>query len=228
MNTFIKSPFRRMAPILAGALVVLNPASFRAAAADYEPELFKTLKLVYAETFDGPLNTNFWEVRQHSTWKIEDGVLTGSQSSKEFQAKMIAKGDKAHAGFKPVIWLKQIPENFVCVMRMRYNAKDYIPRFPLLDLGHHIHTLTFSPKKTTLTIRKNVETLALDEPFLPLNQWVDVVIEQKKGAILLKIDGKKHVFHSPNIDGTGQHQIDFKGVNFGTCQIDHVTIWEGK
>lgn len=201
--------------------------TLQAAGVEYKSELFKSTKLVYEDTFDRQLNTNFWEIRQSSTWVIKDGVLTGSPSSKEFQDKMIAKGDKAHAGFKPVIWLKQVPENFVCTMRMRYNAKAYQRGFPLLDLGHHVHTLVFSEKMTTLTIKKDVETIKLDEQFLPLNKWVDVTLELKKGTLLLKVDGKKHLFKSPQIDMTGQHQIDFKGVDFGTCQIDHIKLWEG-
>ncbi|MGV3755528.1 MAG: hypothetical protein ACO1QS_09115 [Verrucomicrobiota bacterium] len=200
----------------------------QAAEPEYKSELFKSTKLVYADSFDGTLNTNFWEIRQSSTWKIKDGVLTGSQSAKEFQEKMIAKGDKAHAGFKPVIWLKQVPENFVCTMRVRYDAKAYQKGFPLLDVGHHIHTLAFNEKVTTLAIKKNVETLPVEQPLFSLNEWHDVVIELKKGALLLKIDGKKHLFESKNIDGTGQHQIDFKGVDLGTCQIDHIKLWEGK
>ncbi len=196
-------------------------------AADYQPELFKSTKLIYADTFDGPLNTDFWEVRQSSTWAIKDGVLTGNPSSKEFQEKKKASADPSHAGLKPVIWLKKVPENFVCTMRLRYDAKAYQKGFPLLDLGHHIHTLIFSEKATTLTIKKNVETLPADQSLFALNQWHDVAIELKKGAIVLKIDGKKHVFQSANIDGTGQHQIDFKAVDFGSCEIDDVKLWEG-
>jgi hypothetical protein len=56
---------------------------------------------------------------------------------------------------------------------------------------------------------------------------VDVAIELKKGTLLVKIDGKKHLFQSTNIDMTGQHQIDFKGIDLGTCQIDHIKLWEG-
>ncbi|MEN3940626.1 hypothetical protein WJU23_04975 [Prosthecobacter sp. SYSU 5D2] len=199
-----------------------------AATPDYQPELFKSTKLVYEDTFDGPLNTDFWEVRQSSTWEVKDGILTGSQSSKEFQEKMIAKGDKAHAGFKPVIWLHKVPENFVCTLRMRYNAEAYHPKFPLLDLGHHVHTLVFGEKKTTLTIKKNVETVEIEEPLLPLNEWVDIAIELKKGTLLLSINGKKHLFTSPHIDMAGQQQIDFKAVDLGTCQIDHIKLWEGQ
>ncbi len=208
------------------AVFSLNPL-LQAGGPEYKSELFKNTRLVYEDTFDGPLNTDFWEIRQSSTWAIKNGVLTGSPSSKEFQEKMIAKGDKAHAGLKPVIWLKQVPENLVCVMRMRYDAKAYQKGFPLFDLGHHIHTLTFSEKATTLTIKKNVETINVNEQFLPLNKWVDVALELRKGTILLKVDGKKHIFESPQIDMVGQHQIDFKGVDFGACQIDHIKLWEG-
>ncbi len=195
--------------------------------ADDQPELFKSTKLVYADTFDGALNTELWEVRQSSTWAIKDGVLTGGPSSTEFQEKKKASADPSHAGLKPVIWLKQVPENFVCKMRVRYDAPAYQKGFPLLDLGHHIHTLTFSAKATTLTIKKDVETLPIDAPLFALNQWHDVAIEMKKGTLLLTIDGKKHRFDSAQIDMTGQHQIDFKAVDGGTCQIDNVKLWEG-
>lgn len=200
-----------------------------AADSAYVPQLFQSTKLVYADAFDTPdLNTDFWEVRQSSTWRIVEGVLTGSQSTKEFQEKMIAKGDKAHAGFKPVIWLRQVPENFVCTMRLRYNAKAHHPRFPLLDLGHHVHTLVFGEKTTTLTLKKKVQTVKAEAPLLTLNTWHEVAIELRKGSLLLTIDGKSRRFDSPHIDMAGQAQIDFKGIDFGTCQIDDVKVWEGR
>ena len=220
-------PLRLAALCFAFSCTVL-PSHAQTGDAEYKPELFQSLKLVYSDNFDGPLNTEFWEVRQSSTWIIQDGVLSGSQSSKEFQEKMIAKGDRAHAGFKPVIWLKQVPENFVCAMRMRYNAEDYHPKFPLIDLGHHIHTLTFGRAQTTLTLGKTSGPLVISEPLLPLNEWADIVIELKKGAILLQINGKKHRFESAQIDMTGHAQIDFKGVDFGSCQIDHIRLWKGE
>jgi len=213
------------------AILILAPFAnlpHGAAGADHRPELFMRAKLVYEDTFDRTLNADFWEVRQNTTWVIKDGVLTGGPSSKEFQEQKLASGDRAHAGFKPVIWLKKVPENFACALRVRHDAKGYQRGFPLLDLGHHIHTLVFSEKATTLTIKKDVETLPEKQPLFSLNQWHDVVIELKKGSILLKIDGKKRLFESKNIDMTGQSQIDFKGVDGGTWQIDHIKLWEGQ
>ncbi|MES2596634.1 MAG: hypothetical protein V4662_14925 [Verrucomicrobiota bacterium] len=212
------------------ALIGLTLSGHQGAQADspdYKPELFKSTKLVYEDRFDGgTLNADFWEVRQNTTWAVKDGLLSGSPSSKEFQEKK-ASDDPSHAGLKPVIWLKKVPENFVCTLRVRYDAKAYQKGFPLLDLGHHVHTLTFSEKATTLTIKKNVESLPAEQPLFTLNQWHDVAIELKKGKMLFMVDGKKHVFESKNIDMAGNSQIDFKAADFGTCQIDDVKLWEG-
>lgn len=223
----MKTP-RHFAPLFLLVLALAVSPGVQAGSPDYPSELFKTIKLVYEDDFDGPLNTEFWEVRQSSTWAIKDGVLTGSPSSKEFQEKKLASGDPSHAGLKPVIWLKKVPENFVCTMRVRFDAKAVQRGFPLLDLGHHIHTLSFSEKETALTIKKDVEKLAVEQPLFAFNQWHDVVIELKPGTILLKIDGQKHVFESKNIDMAGQAQIDFKAVDGGTCQIDSIRLWEEK
>ena len=215
-----------MKPLI--ALLLLVSSSWAADPA-YQPQLFKSLKLVYEDTFDGTaINTDFWEVRQNTTWAIKDGVLHGSESSKEFQAKKKVSNDPSHAGLKPVIWLKKVPENFVCSMRVRYDAAKYQKGFPLFDLGHHIHTISFSEKATTLAIKKNVESLPIEKPLFTLNAWHDVFIELKKGTLLLSIDGVKHVFESQNIDMTGQAQIDFKAIDQGTCQIDHIRLWEGQ
>jgi hypothetical protein len=221
------TPLRLAALCFAFTFIVL-PSHAQTADVEYKPELFQSMRLVYSDNFDGPLNTEYWEVRQNTTWAVKGGVLTGSPSSKEFQDRKKAGDDPSHAGLKPVIWLKKVPENFVCVMRVRYDATTYQKGFPLFDFGHHIHTLSFSEKATTLTIKKKVEILPVEQPLFALNQWHDVVIELKKGAILFKIDGKKHVFESKGIDMTGQAQIDFKAVDGGSCQIDSVRLWVGE
>lgn len=227
LQNSMKNPCNLLVPSLFWAVVSFAPV-FQAFAEDYKPELFKSTKLVYEDSFDsGKINEEFWEVRQSSTWVIKDGVLTGSQSSKEFQEKKIAAGDKAHAGFKPVIWLRQVPAEFVCTFRLKYSAEAYHPKFPLVDLGHHYHTLVFGEDKTTLVIKKDVQTMTVDKQFLPLNEWVDVAIELKKGAILLTMNGQKQIFESAEIDMGDQRQIDFKGVDFGTCEIDDIRVWEG-
>ncbi len=203
-------------------------AGLEAAPPQDHAELFTETVSIYADDFSGDsLNTTFWEVRQNTTWKIEGGVLTGSESAADFQARKIAAGDRSHAGLKPVIWLKGVPEQFVLSLRVRYDAAGYQRGFPLIDLGHHIHTLIFAADATTLRIKKNVQTVTVAEPRFSLNQWHELTIELRKGTLLVSIDGNRHRFDSPEIDMAGQAQIDFKGVDGGTCQIDQVRLWKG-
>ncbi len=197
-------------------------------AEDFKPELFESLKLVYEDDFSGAtLNSDFWQVRQGSTWAVKDGVLVGGPSPKEFQDKKIAEGDKAHAGFKPVIWLEKVPENLVVQFRVRFDGEDYMPGFPLIDVGHHVHTLTFSEGKTKLAIKKNEKVITTDKLAFPLNEWVDVAIELKKGVMLVRLNDKKLVVEDALIDMVDQQQIDFKGIDHGGIQIDDVRVYEG-
>lgn len=207
---------------------LLAPVAISAEDPRVDSELFETTRLVYSEDFDGELNLEFWEIRQGSTWKIEDGILKGSESPKEFQEKKIAAGDRAHAGFKPVIWLKQVPAEFVCTLRFRYTGEDSHPKFPLLDLGHHVHTISFGNDNTALKLAGARQPTLIDEPLLPLGEWVEAKIELKKGVLLFSLDGKTHRFESPHIDMGDQRQIDFKGLDFGTCEIDWIRVWAGQ
>lgn len=150
-------------------------------------DLFKKTTLVYSENFDhGPLDLDFWEIRQRSRWTVEDGILKGRQSAPEFQARKIAAGERAHAGIKPVIWLKQVPAEFVCTMRLRYNGAAFHPKYPLIDLG------------------------------------------LKKGTLLFSMNGETQRFDSDLIDMRDQRQIDFKGLNRGSCEIDWIRVWSGE
>jgi hypothetical protein len=123
-----------------------------AVADDYKPELFSKTKPVYADSFDGGMRKDFWEVRQETTWTIENGVLSGKPASVAYQEKKKASGDAAHAGLRPVIWLKQIPENFICTFRVRFDGQAYQKGFPLIDIGHHIS----QPLTRTLLQEANV------------------------------------------------------------------------
>lgn len=216
-----------MKPALLLSLAAVSGCS-ALVADEYRPELFASLKPVYEDDFaGGAIDAGHWQVRQGSTWTVKDGVLTGGPSPKEYQEKKIAEGDAAHAGLKPVIWLEKVPENLVVRLRLRYDAANYHPRFPLVDVGHHVITILFGKEKTTLVLKKDQKTVEAAAPLLALNQWADVAIELKKGSLVLVIDGRRTRFDDPLIDMAGQQQIDFKGVDGGGIQIDDVRVFEG-
>ena len=191
------------------------------------------MKLVYEENFNtnGPLVVGkHWVIRQSTQWNVKDGILTGGLAKPEFQKKMQAKGD-GHDGTRTVIFLKPVPKAYVVQMRVRYNetAKKGRDRGSLLDLGHHVNSFIFSKDQTKLTLQKK-KKIFIKGDFFPLNRWNTVTIEIKEGVILMQVNDRKEIIKDRLItldaDGKGQ-QIDFKGQDFGTVQIDWVKLYKG-
>ena len=157
-------------------------------------------------------------------------MLTGGLATKEYQEKMQSIGD-GHDGTRTVIWLRPVPKAFVVRMRVRYNEteKKGRNRGSLLDLGHHVNSFIFGEEHTRLTLQKKKKILIKDN-FFPLNQWNDVTIEIKEGVILIQVNRRKEVIRDELItlqtDREFQ-QIDFKGQDFGSVQIDWVKLYEG-
>jgi hypothetical protein len=54
----IRSRFACLSMLL---LALSCNSMLQAGSPEYKPELFKNTKLVYEDTFDGPLNPDFWE-----------------------------------------------------------------------------------------------------------------------------------------------------------------------
>ncbi|MBI1247458.1 hypothetical protein GC197_06370 [bacterium] len=213
---------------LAFLLVLTNTQS--AECEDYKPQLFKSVKLIYDEQFDtdGPITKDnpHWITRQGTPWNVKDGVLTGSIASEEYQKMMRAKGD-SHDGTRTVVWLKPVPEAFAIQMRVRYNnsGKKGRNRGCLLDLGHHVNSFIFGEEETTLTLQKK-KKIQIDGKFFPLNQWNGVTIEIKEGEIVMQVNDRKEVIRDPLITMKESQQIDFKGQDLETIQIDWVKLYE--
>jgi hypothetical protein len=215
-----------------GLLLTLSHGK-SAQADDYNPELFESIELIYAETFDtdGPLDVSKqWVIRQQTQWNVKDGVLTGDLATEEFQKKMQAKGD-GHDGTRPVVFLKPVPKAFVVQMRVRYNetSRKGRNRGSLLDLGHHVNSFIFGKDQTRLTLQKE-KKIDIKSKLFRLNQWNDVTVEIKEGAILIQVNDRKEIIKDPMITlqtESESQQIDFKGQDFGTVQIDWVKLYKG-
>ncbi|QDT60545.1 hypothetical protein SV7mr_30690 [Stieleria bergensis] len=207
--------------------------SGRAQANEYEPELFQSIELIYEEQFDKDAptpNPEHWVIRQETQWTVKDGVMTGAIATVEYQEKMRAIGD-GHDGTRPVIFLKPVPKAFVVQMRVRYNETDKKgrDRGSLLDLGHHVNSFIFGEEQTKLTLQKEMK-IFIKGDFFPLNKWNDVTIEIKEGFLLIQVNDRKEVIKDPLVTlktDSAVQQIDFKGQDFGTVQIDWVKLYKG-
>ncbi|MEM8912358.1 MAG: hypothetical protein AAGC97_11375 [Planctomycetota bacterium] len=205
----------------------------RAASADYEPRLLQSVELIYDEPFaeDGPLpNNERWVIRQNTRWSVKDGVLIGEVADEAYQKKMQAEGD-GHDGTRPVIFLTPIPSVFAVQMRVRYDETENKGRNrgSLLDLGHHANSFIFGSPQTKLTLQKE-KKIFIDGDFFPLNRWNDVTIEFKDGTLLIDVNGRTEIIEHPLIQLRTDReiqQLDFKGQDFGTVQIDWVKLYRG-
>lgn len=102
-------------------------------------------------------------------------------------------------------------------------------RGSLLDLGHHVNSFIFGHDQTTLSLQKK-KKFTLDRGFFPLNQWNDLTIEIKEGAIIIQVNDRKEIFKDDLItlqNDVEVQQVDFKGQDFGTVQIDWLKLYRG-
>lgn len=182
----------------------------------------KPENLVYADQFDGGFHKDSWEIRQETNWEVKDGFLIGTPSAPDYQAKMRAKKD-SHTGQWPIIRLLNIPAQFTCSMRLKYEGKDYERNRPLLDVGHHINSFLFRSKNTRLML-KNKKAIMRQGQFLPLNKWVDVKITLIEGRLEISIDGKVEVYENSEITMNGHSEFTFKGLTNGRILFDFVTL----
>ncbi len=201
----------------------------------YKPELFKSIKLVYEDDFskDGKPDPKQWKPQHNSSWVIKDNHLIGSPAPKEFQEEKLASGDAAHAGLKPVVFLKNIPENFVFQTRIKYEG-EFVgnQRYQML-FGHHLQDVKFGKKDTVLTLHNDKEKVHfMEDVLVSPGKWVEITAELKDGHFILIVDGIKKTFEDPIISMSKSKdkkslQIDFKGLNHGEVVIDWVKVYKG-
>ncbi|MEM9282959.1 MAG: hypothetical protein AAGA96_14120 [Verrucomicrobiota bacterium] len=199
----------------------------------YQPELFSSIEPFYETDFpeDGPHDLGKqWVIRQETQWNVIDGVLVGDLAPVEYQEKMQAIGD-THDGTRTVIFLKPVPKALVLQARIKYTETEKKGRDPgaLLDLGHHLNSLTFREEHTRLVL-KGGKKIFIEGDFFPLNEWNEITIEIKEGVLLIQVNDRKEIIEDPLISLASNsefQQIDFKGQDFGTIQIDWLKLYQG-
>ena len=182
--------------------------------------------VIYSDNFDGEFHKEAWEIRQSTKWEVKDGFLIGTPSPAEYQEMMRKKKD-SHTGQWPIIRLLNIPAQFTCNMRLKYEGKKFEKNRPLLDVGHHINSFLFKAESTRLKL-KNKEVLNTKGNFLPLNKWLDVNITLIEGKLTVKIGEKEEVYENDNVSMHGHSEFTFKGLTNGRILFDHVTLTEIK
>jgi len=190
-----------------------------------ESELFTSLKLLYADDFDGELNPEFWQKRTKN-WQVKDGILIGAQDFKTKEEAMKALNRDHHLGLGPVIRLEKIPPQFVCKIRFKYTGEAITESRPKIDFGHHVINFFLKDKGYNLRLLKS-ETFENRKSGFELGKWNDLHVEFKPGKMIIVMNGNRQVFEHEKVTLNDRKEFTFKALDGGTLEVDSVRLWEG-
>ena len=160
-------------------------------------------------------------------WVHVDGMLRGSPSSLEEQAKK-----KSHNGANPRLVFATTPAEYCAQFSIRFlgGEKAEENELPLIDLGHHVSALNLGGEQgVRLTINRHSLLVAQDESFkLENGKTYHFQIEVKGPETLIRIkDGPTLYANNEFLDGK-KRTIGLAGAMQGTIEIDDFAIWSVK
>jgi hypothetical protein len=194
--------------------------------AGLKPKHLKPGKTVFENDFEksGALDETRWQVRQGTRWSIENGALKGIPSTPEYQKKKKATG-KGHTGNIPRIYLLDPPRDFILSYRFKLEGGKPSGAVPLVEFGHHVSRVYFSPEGPRLLADHEKKTLAEIGTPLELDRWYNVLVEAKGDSIAVQIEGIGTLSgKDPFLEKTERPIIGFTGNVNGTIYLDDILL----
>ena len=191
-----------------------------------KPTHLKPGKILFQSDFSTTttLDKTHWQPRQGTRWAIGAGVLKGIPSSPEYQTKKKATG-KGHIGNVPRIYLLNVPKDYILSYRFKLEGGRQSKAVPLVEFGHHITRVFFSPEGPRLLIDHEKKTLAKIGTPLQLGQWYNVLVEVQGDSVVVQIEsigtlqGK-----DPFIGKSDRPMVGFTGNVNGTLYLDDIRL----
>jgi hypothetical protein len=170
-------------------LCILTLAASASYGTELNPKYLKPGRTVYQNDFSKsePLDKTRWQPRQGTRWTAEDGVLKGIPSTPEYQAKKKATG-KGHTGNIPRLYMLDTPQDFILSYRFKLEGGKSSARVPLVEFGHHVARIYFSPEGPRLLADHEEKTLAKIDTPLELGRWYHVLVEARGDTISVQIE----------------------------------------
>jgi hypothetical protein len=175
-----------------------------------------------------PLKRSEWIQRQGTRWAIEDGVLRGRPSTKEFQ-----DSKPNHKGYEARVSLPATPHEFIARFSIRFIDGAETRIVPFVEFGHHVARIKFS--ETGLSLVADGETVLLNETndfkYEP-GRWYHLLAEMKGDEFSVQFAGGptlygKHTrFKYPATKGGVG--LGIAGPRGGTVELDNFSLWSTK
>ncbi len=163
---------------------------------------------------------------QETQWKVADGLLHGTESTKEYQAQ---KPD--HNGASPMLDIPVTPYHYLATFSVRFIGGKENKNNPQIQFGHHIGTMRLLPGGSEiLADHEAVKVAAAPDFKLVDNQWYHVMVEVKGDEILVQF-ANGPVFYAKHpslaeVPKSGKKYLGFVGnPEGGVIQIDELNMW---
>lgn len=196
----------------------------------FKSQLFEKGTLVYSDDFAGAFNRERWGAPTKDK-QLKDGklVVIAKFQSKE-KAMQVLKRDH-HLGLEPVVHLNRIPEQFVCHLRYKFETEKLTPGRPSFQIGHHMITLGYLEGGGHRIKLPDGPAFSEPKSKMKLNEWIDLIIEYKKGTIRISVNGNSKTYQHQEVtiinekDKLGP-RFTFKGGPNCRIVFDSVHLWK--
>lgn len=220
-------PLRGFVPLCA---ILLWSFAHAADPPAFKSDLFKTGMLIYSDDFDREYNRERWGAPKKDR-QLKDGnlIVTAQFQSKEEAMKTLKRDH--HLGLEPVVHLNRIPEAFVCHMRYRFETDKLTPGRPSFQIGHHMIALGYLEGCGHRIKLPDGPSFAEPESGMKLGEWIDLVIEYRKGEITIGVNGYSKTYKHDAVtiinekDKLGP-RFTFKGGPNCRIVFDSVRLWK--
>ena len=220
-------------PCLGAMLCISAMTAIHAKEPEFKSELFKQGTLVYSDDFDGAYSKKRWG-HNRGDKQVKDGklIVTALHKNAE-EAKKALKRDH-HLGLDPEAHLRQIPEKFICHMRLKFESEKLAPNRPVLQIGHHMISLTYLEGGGHKVMLPGGPSYKEPKSGMKINEWVDLFIEYEEGRILLSVNGFNKTYEHKNVtminkkDKYGPRFTFKHGIQGPNSRLvfDYVRLWK--
>lgn len=193
---------------------------------DLAPQMVRFDALVLEENFNQSRSPDIehWKPRQHTRWTIEEGVLRGQPSTREFQASQ-----DHHQGLEPRLSIPSCPNEFAIRFSIRFIGGEATSLCPFIEFGHHVARIYWNDEGAQLLANKESVQLDQDPRFiLEKGKWYQGLAEVRGEEILVRFAHGPLLYGqhaSLNVKRDGFGVAGFRG---GKVELDNIQVWSLK
>jgi hypothetical protein len=221
--------FSLITTLAAFVLGLTSQPGFSAGRNNLEPVLAKPGKVHLEMDFDRDFTVEkghkYFVRGQGTTWVAKDGMLVGTESSPEYQAKKKTQG-KGHLGTAPRLQLANSPKDVIIRYSFKIVGGKFTKLLPIIEAGHHLRRVYFGPEGSKILVEHEKTTIAESDFVLQLDTWYHVMVEIKDDEFLLRIQDGPTLYGKHKGVGAefANYNIGITATNKGTMYIDNMSI----